>query len=39
VAGSVTERMRGRPVVRQWIDRVVGTAFVGLGLRLATMHR
>jgi len=39
VAGSVTERMRGRPAVRQWIDRVVGTAFIGLGVRLASLHR
>lgn len=39
IAGSVTERMRGRPVVRQWIDRVVGTAFIGLGVRLASLHR
>lgn len=39
VAGSVTERMRGKPVVRQWIDRVVGTAFIGLGVRLAALHR
>lgn len=39
VAGSVTERMRGRPVVRQWIDRIVGTAFIGLGVRLASLHR
>ena len=39
VAGSVTERMRGRPTVRQWIDRIVGTAFIGLGVRLASLHR
>ncbi|RKP58600.1 LysE family translocator [Pararobbsia silviterrae] len=39
VAGSVTERMRGRPAVRRWIDRVVGTAFIGLGMRLAALHR
>jgi len=39
IAGSVTHRMRGRPGIRRWLDRTVGTAFVGLGIRLALIHR
>ncbi len=39
IAGSVTERMRARPGVKLWLDRTVGTAFVGLGIRLAMAHR
>ncbi|MGN6665806.1 MAG: LysE family translocator [Trinickia sp.] len=36
VASSVTRRLGGKPVVKKWLDRVVGSAFVGLGLKLAT---
>jgi RhtB (resistance to homoserine/threonine) family protein len=36
VAGSVTRRFSGKPGVKKWLDRVVGGAFVGLGLKLAT---
>ncbi len=36
VASSVTRRLGGKPVVKKWLDRVVGGAFVGLGVRLAT---
>jgi RhtB (resistance to homoserine/threonine) family protein len=39
VAGSVTERLGGKPGVKKWLDRVVGSAFVGLGLKLATAQR
>ncbi|RKP49468.1 LysE family translocator [Trinickia fusca] len=39
VAGSVTRRLGGKPGVKKWLDRVVGSAFVGLGLKLATAHR
>ncbi len=39
IAGSVTERIGGKPAVRKWLDRVVGSAFVGLGLKLATAQR
>src|SRR6202012_1674516 len=39
IARSVTERMRGRPGIKRWLDRTVGTAFVGLGIRLAMVHR
>jgi threonine/homoserine/homoserine lactone efflux protein len=39
IAGSVTQRFSGKPNVKLWLDRVVGSAFVGLGLKLATSHR
>ncbi|MDR5829953.1 LysE family translocator [Caballeronia sp. LP006] len=39
IAGSVTERFSGKPGMKKWLDRGVGTAFVGLGLKLATSHR
>jgi RhtB (resistance to homoserine/threonine) family protein len=39
VAGSVTQRLGGKPGVKRWLDRVVGSAFVGLGVKLATAHR
>ncbi|MGY6239180.1 LysE family translocator [Burkholderia ambifaria] len=39
VAGSVTQRFSGNPGVKKWLDRTVGSAFVGLGLRLATSQR
>ncbi|AXF22080.1 lysine transporter LysE [Burkholderia pyrrocinia] len=39
VAGSVTQRFSGKPGVKKWLDRTVGSAFVGLGLRLATLQR
>ncbi|EOH6077477.1 LysE family translocator [Burkholderia cenocepacia] len=39
VAGSVTQRFSGTPGVRKWLDRTVGSAFVGLGLRLAASQR
>ena len=39
VASSVTRRLGGKPSVKKWLDRVVGSAFVGLGLRLAAVHR
>ncbi|WP_419685544.1 LysE family translocator [Burkholderia theae] len=39
VAGSVTQRFSGKPGVKKWLDRTVGSAFVGLGLRLATSQR
>jgi RhtB (resistance to homoserine/threonine) family protein len=39
IAGSVTQRFSGRPAVKKWLDRVVGSAFVSLGLKLATSHR
>ena len=39
VAGSITRRFSGKPAVQKWLDRTVGTAFVGLGIRLATATR
>ena len=39
IAGSVTQRFSGKPSVKVWLDRVVGSAFVGLGIKLATSHR
>ncbi|WP_434661353.1 LysE family translocator [Paraburkholderia sp. A3BS-1L] len=39
IAGSVTQRFSGKPGIRKWLDRTVGSAFVGLGLRLATATR
>ncbi|MGA7814577.1 LysE family translocator [Caballeronia sp.] len=39
IAGSVTQRFSGKPAVKKWLDRVVGSAFVSLGLKLATSHR
>ncbi|KAB0642854.1 LysE family translocator [Burkholderia latens] len=39
VAGSVTQRFSGKPGVKKWLDRTVGSVFVGLGLRLAAAQR
>lgn len=39
VAGSVTQRLGGKPGIKLWLDRAVGSAFVGLGLKLATAQR
>ena len=39
IAGSVTQRFSGKPAVKLWLDRGVGSAFVGLGIKLATASR
>ncbi|NVH74687.1 LysE family translocator [Paraburkholderia sp. JPY432] len=39
IAGSVTQRFSGKPTVKRWLDRGVGSAFVGLGIKLATASR
>ena len=39
IAGSVTRRFSGKPLVKKWLDRGVGSAFVGLGVKLATASR
>ncbi|ATJ87597.1 LysE family translocator [Ralstonia solanacearum] len=39
VAASVTRRVAGKPGIKRWLDRVVGTAFIGLGARLAFSTR
>ncbi|HTI16694.1 MAG TPA: LysE family translocator [Trinickia sp.] len=36
IAGGVTQRLGGKPSIKKWLDRFVGSAFVGLGLKLAT---
>lgn len=35
VAGTVARRFAGNGALKTWLDRLVGSAFVGLGLRLA----
>lgn len=39
VAASVTRRVAGKPGIKRWLDRIVGTAFIGLGARLAFTTR
>ncbi|MEI5999156.1 LysE family translocator [Paraburkholderia bengalensis] len=39
IAGSVTRRFSGKPGVKKWLDRTIGSAFVGLGIKLATTAR
>jgi RhtB (resistance to homoserine/threonine) family protein len=39
IAGSVTRRFSGKPTMKKWLDRGVGSAFVGLGIKLATASR
>lgn len=39
MAGSLTDRMGQRPALKRWLNRVVGGAFIGLGLRLALVRR
>jgi RhtB (resistance to homoserine/threonine) family protein len=39
IAGTVTQRFSGKPRVKQWLDRGVGSAFVGLGVKLAMTQR
>lgn len=39
IAGSVTRRFSGRPSMKKWLDRGVGSAFVSLGIKLATASR
>ena len=39
IAGSVTQRFSGKTGVKKWLDRGVGSAFVGLGIRLAIATR
>ncbi|PCE28834.1 lysine transporter LysE [Paraburkholderia acidicola] len=39
VASTAARAVRGKPVVRRWIDRVVGAGFIGLGVRLALTER
>ena len=39
IAGSVTRKFAGKPGMKRWLDRSVGSAFVGLGIKLATASR
>jgi threonine/homoserine/homoserine lactone efflux protein len=39
LAGSITQRMRGAPRIKVWLERSVGAAFVALGARLAFVER
>lgn len=39
LAGGITQRMRGAPVVKAWLERSVGAAFIALGARIATADR
>ena len=39
VAGSITQRMRGAPRAKAWLERAVGAAFVALGGSLALPDR
>lgn len=38
-AGLLTHRLRTRPAIARWINRVSGATFIGLGLRLAVERR
>lgn len=39
IAGTATQRLSGRARVRQWLERGVGSAFIGLGIKLAMTTR
>ncbi|NWD58637.1 LysE family translocator [Pseudomonas veronii] len=39
LAAKAARSVGGRSKVRQWIDRVVGITFIGLGIRLALTHK
>lgn len=39
LAGTLTRRVSQAPRLKCWLDRVVGTAFIGLGARLALLPR
>ncbi|KVE33399.1 LysE family translocator [Burkholderia sp. TSV86] len=39
VAAGVTQRFAGKPRVKKWLDRGIGSAFIGLGVRLAASQR
>lgn len=39
IAGTLAARISGSPKAHYWIDRVVGTTFIALGLRLASVAR
>lgn len=39
LAARAARAVRSKPVVRRWIDRVIGAGFIGLGVRLALTKR
>ena len=39
VAAGATHRMRSAPRVKAWLDRIIGAAFVALGVRIAFADR
>ncbi len=39
LAGSITQRMRGAPGVKAWLERSVGVAFIALGARIVSADR
>ena len=39
LAGRITQRMRGVPRVKVWLDRSIGAAFIALGARIAFADR
>lgn len=39
IAGTATQRLSARARVRQWLERGVGSAFIGLGIKLAMTTR
>lgn len=39
MAGTLTAQANRAPSLKRWLDRVVGTAFIGLGARLAMTQR
>jgi RhtB (resistance to homoserine/threonine) family protein len=39
LAAKAMGAVSGRPQIRKWIDRVIGTTFIGMGVRLALTHK
>ncbi|MCG1055965.1 hypothetical protein KQH49_13920 [Mycetohabitans sp. B5] len=39
IAGTTTQRLSGRARVRQWLECGVGSAFIGLGIKLVMTTR
>lgn len=39
LAAKAVRAVSGRPQIRKWIDRVIGTTFIGMGVRLALTHK
>ena len=39
LAAKAAGAVSGRPQIRKWIDRVIGTTFIGMGVRLALTHK